>query len=224
MSFSTKKKRALTKTKYKKRCYLFIPALLYLKRIANFYSVNLQNSIKMKKLKKVAFAMSVVLCSVAYLSPVFGQDAPKLTDPEIASVAVVANQNDIDFAEIAKQKSHDKKVLEFANTMITDHKSVIDLAVALVTKLHVTPKDNAVSKQLLSDAANTKKMLNSKSAKEFNKAYVDNEVAYHKAVISAVKTILIPQSQNAELKALLEKVVPILEAHLAHAEMVQKEI
>ncbi len=178
----------------------------------------------MKSIKRSAFALGVVLCSIAYLSPVFGQESPTLTDPEIASVAVVANQNDIDFAKIAKQKSHDKQILEFANTMITDHQSVIDLAVALVTKLHVTPEDNAVSKQLLSDAAKTKKMLNSKSAKDFNKAYVDNEVAYHKSVIAAVKTLLIPQSKNSELKALLQKVVPILEAHLAHAEMVQKQI
>lgn len=164
------------------------------------------------------------LCSVTLLSPVFGQNTPTLSDPEIASVAVVANQNDIDFAEIAKQKSHNPEVLEFANTMITDHKAVIDLAVALVTKLHVTPKDNAVSKSLLSDAEKTKEMLNSKSAKEFDKAYVDNEVGYHKAVIAAVKDLLIPQSQNEELKALLQKVVPILEAHLAHAEMTQKKI
>lgn len=163
------------------------------------------------------------LCSVTLLSPVFGQKTPSLSDPEIASVAVVANQNDIDFAEIAKRKSHNPEVLEFAGTMIKDHQTVIDLAVALVTKLNVTPKDNAVSKGLLSDAVKTKEMLNSKSAAEFDKAYVDNEVAYHKAVIAAVKNVLIPQSQNGELKALLQKVVPILEAHLAHAEMVQKK-
>ena len=62
----------------------------------------------------------------------------------------------------------------------------------------------------------------SKSAKAFDKAYIDNEVAYHKAVIDAVEGLLIPQSQNAELKKLLQDVVPALKAHLAHAEMVQK--
>ncbi len=177
-----------------------------------------------QNVKKVTLLAGAFLCSVTLLSPAFGQNTPTLSDPEIASVAVVANQNDIDFAEIAKQKSQNPEVLEFANTMIKDHKTVIDLAVALVTKFHVTPKDNAVSKKLLSDAEKTKKMLNSKSAKEFDKAYVDNEVAYHKAVIAAVKNVLVPQSQNAELKALLQKVVPILEAHLAHAEMTQKKM
>lgn len=152
----------------------------------------------------------------------FAQSSTKLTDPEIASVAVVANQNDIGFAAVAKTKSQNKDVLQFAQTMATDHQSVIDQATALVTKLGVTPKDNAVSKKLLSDAENTKKSLFSKSGDAFNKAYIDNEVAYHKAVIAAVENTLIPDATNKDLKDLLQKVLPILKTHLEHAEMIQK--
>ena len=99
---------------------------------------------------------------------------------------------------------------------------VIDQATALVTKLGVTPKNNAVSKKLLSDAEKTKKSLSSKSGDAFNKAYIDNEVAYHKAVIAEVENVLIPDASNAELKALLQKVLPILKTHLERAEMIQK--
>lgn len=150
------------------------------------------------------------------------QSSQKLTDPEIASVAVTANQIDIDYAKIAQKKSKDAEILKFAATMARDHQSVIDQAVALVTKLKVTPKDNATSKSLNAGAVKTKKMLNSKSGKAFNKAYIDNEVAYHKAVIAAVENALIPDAQNSELKSLLQTVLPVLKAHLAHAEMVQK--
>lgn len=148
---------------------------------------------------------------------------PKLSDPEIASVAVVANQIDVNYAKIAKAKSKNADVLKFAQTMSNDHTAVIKQAVTLVTKLGVTPKDNAVSQKLLSDAERTKKQISSKSGKAFDKAYIDNEVAYHKAVISAIENLLIPQSQNAELKKFLQDVVPTLKAHLAHAEMVKKE-
>jgi putative membrane protein len=106
--------------------------------------------------------------------------------------------------------------------MTNDHKAVIGQASALVKKLGVTPKDNAVSQKLLADAEKTKKELRSKSGKAFSKAYIDNEVAYHKAVISAVEGLLIPESENAELKSLLQNVVPALKTHLEHAEMVQK--
>jgi putative membrane protein len=178
----------------------------------------------MKKKMITSFAAKAVataVCTVLLVTNGFAQGNPKLTDPEIASVAVTANKVDIGYAEIGKKKSKDAEVVKFAETMYNDHTAVIGQAVALVTKLGVTPKDNAVSKKLMADAGKTKKMLNSKSGKDFNKAYIDNEVAYHKAVISLVEGMLIPQAQNGELKDLLQKVVPTLKAHLAHAEMVQ---
>jgi len=173
----------------------------------------------MKKLKK--FAIGLMVCTIA--APAFSQTT-KLTDPEIASVAVTANQIDINYAAIAKEKSKNADIVKFADMMASDHQSVIDQAVALVTKLKVTPKDNAVSQKLNADAEKTKKMLKSKSGDAFNKAYIDNEVAYHKAVISTVEGVLIPQAQNAELEQLLENVLPTLKAHLEHAEMTQKMV
>jgi len=173
----------------------------------------------MKKLKKIVIGLLV--CTIAV--PVFGQ-APKLTDPEIASVAVTANQIDINYAAIAKEKSKSADIVKFADMMASDHQSVIDQAVALVTKLKVTPKDNAVSQKLNTGAEETKKALRAKSGDAFNKAYIDNEVAYHKAVISTVESVLIPQAQNAELKQLLQNVLPTLKAHLEHAQMVQKMV
>jgi putative membrane protein len=144
-----------------------------------------------------------------------------LSDPEVASVAVAANTIDIKYAEIAKKKSKNSDVLNFAETMMKDHKAVLEQASALVKKLNVTPKDNAVSQKLNSDAENTRKELNNKSGADFDKSYIDNEVAYHKAVIDAVKNVLIPETENQELKDLLQGILPALNTHLEHAQMVQ---
>ncbi len=154
----------------------------------------------------------------------FSQESTKLSDPEVASVAVVANQIDISYADIAMKRSKNKDIREFAQRMITDHNAVINQAVALVTKLNVSPKDNAVSQSLLDGAEKTKKILKNANKKDFDKIYINNEIAYHKAVIAAVKDLLIPESDNEELKGLLETVLPALEAHLGHAKMVQKKI
>jgi putative membrane protein len=145
----------------------------------------------------------------------------KLTDPEIASVAVTADQIDIDYAAIAKKKSKNKDVLAFAATMAKDHGSVNAQAIALAKKLGVTPQDNPTTQSLLSQAATTKEMLNSKSGADFDKAYVDNEVAYHKAAIDVVQNTLIPDATNPELKSLLESALPIFKGHLEHAEKIQ---
>lgn len=154
----------------------------------------------------------------------FAQETPKLNDAEIASVAVVANQIDVDYAKIAIKKSKNSEVQEFAKTMIADHNAIIKMATDLVTKLGVVPQDNAMSQSLLAGAKETTKKLNSTRGKAFDEFYINNEVAYHQAVIDAVKGVLIPQSQNAELKKLLETAMPILETHLGHAKMAQNTI
>lgn len=148
----------------------------------------------------------------------------KLTDPEIASVAVTADQIDIDYAAIAKKKSKNKEVLAFASTMEKDHGNVNKQAVALAKKLGVTPQDNSITQSLLSQAATTKAMLNSKSGSDFDTAYINNEVAYHKAAIEVVENTLIPDATNPELKSLLQSALPIFKGHLEHAEKIQTAI
>jgi putative membrane protein len=153
----------------------------------------------------------------------FAQDPPKLSDPEIAHVGVTANQIDVNYGKLCLEKSKNKDVRHFAETMIKDHEGVIKQASDLAAKLGVTPLDNAMSKSLMAGEATTMKKLKALSGAAFDKAYIDNEVAYHKAVINAVKTVLIPQTQNAELKNLFVTISPVLDSHLAHAEMVAKE-
>jgi len=177
-------------------------------------------------MKKRLFTPRLLTSACFFFSALFveAQQPARLTDPEVASAAVTANQIDIEFAGIAIQQSKNKEVLNFAKTMSNDHKAVIAQAVALATKLKVTPKTNYLTKSLLADAEKTKKRLQSNKGESFDIMYIENEVAYHKAVIAAVETILIPQTENSELKKLLENVVPALRTHLAHAEMVQKMV
>src|SRR6476661_8781391 len=105
------------------------------------------------------WAITTVVCSLALSAPAFAQQNNKLSDAEIASVAVVANQVDIDAAKLAQDRSKNTEVQNFAKTMISDHQSVIDKATALVQKLGVTPKDNVLSQQLSSNGAKTRESL-----------------------------------------------------------------
>lgn len=146
-----------------------------------------------------------------FLSP--ATQAQKLTDPEIASVAVTANQIDVNYGKLALEKSNNADIKKFAQTMINDHENIIRAAGELAGRLNVTPKTNSLTQSLLDGEAQTTKMLKGKKGRAFDKAYADNEAAYHKAVIEAVRTKLIPETDNAELKDLLESVMPLLEHH-----------
>ncbi len=144
-----------------------------------------------------------------------------VTDPQIAAIVVAANTVDIKAAELAQSKTKNSKVKEFADTMVRDHTAVNKSAVDLVTKLGVTPEENDTSRSLTSSGEQTRERLEGLSAKEFDRAYVDNEVTYHALVIKALDHTLIPDAQNAELKALLIKVRPSFVAHLKHAEQLK---
>jgi putative membrane protein len=147
--------------------------------------------------------------------------AAALNDAQIAHVAVTANSIDSAAGAMARQKGSAKAVKDFAQTMITDHGGVNKQAVALVTKLKVTPEDNAVSQSLKSAADASTANLQGKSGADFDKAYIDNEVTYHQNVLDALDKTLIPGAQNGELKALLEKVRPAVAAHLERAKQIQ---
>jgi putative membrane protein len=168
----------------------------------------------------------VIAASLAAALSITGAAAEtaKPTDPQIAHIAYTAGVIDIEAGKQALDKSQNTDVRAFAQRMIGDHTAVNDQALALVKKLNVTPGDNATSKSLSEAADAERKKLEGLSGAAFDKAYVDNEVAYHKAVDAAVKDTLIPSAQNAELKALLEKGLKLFEAHLAHAEQLAKEL
>lgn len=153
----------------------------------------------------------------------FAKEGPP-NDAQIAAIVVAANSVDIDAGKLAASKSSNKEVKDFGQRMVTDHSGVNKQAVALVKKLNVTPEESDASRSLKKNGAATLKKLNGLKGQEFDKAYVDNEVAYHEAVLDMIDKTLLPNAKNAELKALIEKVRPAIDAHLQHAKSIQSSM
>jgi len=153
-----------------------------------------------------------------------GAMAQGVTDPQIAAIVVTANQVDIDAGTLAKSMASSGEVKKFAEQMITDHTGVNKSAVELVTKLRVTPEDNATSQSIKDGGDKNLATLKTLKGAGFDKAYIDHEVAYHEQVLAAIDKTLIPGASNVELKALLVKVRPAFVAHLEHAKHVQASL
>jgi putative membrane protein len=148
----------------------------------------------------------------------------KLTDPQIAHIAYTAGQLDIQAAKQALTKSKSKEVRAFANDMVRDHTAVNKQALALVKKLKVKPQDNPTSKALTKQAAAKRAELAKLKGATFDKAYVENEVAFHNTVNKALQSQLIPSAQNSELKSLLETGLKVFQGHEQHAEHVAADL
>lgn len=154
--------------------------------------------------------------------PALAADAP--TDPQIAHIAYTAGSIDIEAAKLALSKTANDEVRAFAESMLSDHQAVNDQALALVEKLGVTPEDNATSQALTEAAEARQAELGALEGAEFDRAYIDNEVAFHQQVLEALDTVLIPSAQNAELKSLLETGYKLFQGHEQHAEHVAEAL
>jgi putative membrane protein len=172
--------------------------------------------------ENVMFIRSTTALAALFLlsAATLAQASDKPSDPQIAHIAYTAGVLDVEAAMQALKKSKNKEILDFAKDMVRDHEAVNKQALDLVKKLNVTPEDNATSKVLTKAADEERAKLAKLDGAAFDKAYVDNEVAYHKQVNGALETLLIPSAENAELKSLLETGLKLFQGHEQHAEHV----
>ena len=145
------------------------------------------------------------------------QAKPALNDPTIVAIFDAANTFDMETGALGAKKGTTKEVREFGAMLADVHAKVRQQGRDLAKKLGVTPtppSDFALAKQ----HEETMKKLRATSGKEFDRAFLRNEVDYHKAVIDAVTTTLLPAIQNAEVKDMVVKVAPAFESHRAEAQ------
>ncbi len=170
------------------------------------------------------FRLSAAVAAIGILSsPALAQGA-KPSDPQIAHIAYTAGEIDIKAAKQALEKTGNKEVKSFAQDMVRDHEAVNKQALDLVKKLNVKPEDNDTSKSLSKQAAEKYAELGKLKGAAFDKAYIANEVAYHRQVNSALETQLIPSATNPELKNLLQTGLKIFQGHEQHAEHVAADL
>ncbi|MEO5719595.1 MAG: DUF4142 domain-containing protein [Chthoniobacterales bacterium] len=176
-------------------------------------------------LKSIALIVtSAALAAFTSVHAQTSETAAPPNDAQIAQIVLTADTVDVDYGKLALKKTKNAEVKAFAETMIRDHTAVNEKAAALAKKISLTPEASETSKSLESNGHTEMAKLKAMHGAEFDKAYVDNEVSYHEAVIGVLSTTLIPNAKNADLKALLESGKPIFESHLEHAKQLQKSL
>jgi putative membrane protein len=159
------------------------------------------------------------------LSPVLAAPATAaaLDDATIVAIFDAANTADVETGQLAAERGHSKEVRDFGAMLVRDHKAVRQMGRDLATKLGVTPTppaDDASAKAHATALAT----LRAKRGAAFDHAFLQHEAAFHKSVIDAVQTTLLPAIQNEELKALVVKVAPAFQAHMVAAQNLDKQL
>ena len=149
--------------------------------------------------------------------------AAPLTDANIVALLDEANKAASSAGAFALTKASNKDVKAFAKMMMGEHHALRVQGLALAKKLKITPEAPADDPVKTAGAAEMSALQSAGSGAAFDKAYIDQEVTIHKAVLDLAQKGH-DETQNAELKALIEKAKPVIQKHLDRAEALQQQL
>jgi putative membrane protein len=149
--------------------------------------------------------------------------APGLDDATIVAIFDNANTADIETGKLAAERGHSADVRQFGAMLARDHEMVRQQGRDLAKKLGVTPTPPA-NDQSARDQAALLRRLEGLKGPEFDQAFLQHEADFHRTVIAAIETTLLPAIENQELKDLVLKVAPAFQAHLQMAQSLSKQL
>jgi putative membrane protein len=147
-------------------------------------------------------------------------DVSTLTDAQLAAVLQAINTGEIQQAQLAESRAQSPEVKRLAQHMMTAHQNIQAKGQAMLSRLQITPSDNAVSQQIQTDAQNDLSSLQSMRGREFDRDYVQGQIKAHNQAIEMIDR-MIPTAKSPEFKTELMNLRPKLQAHLQEAERVQ---
>ena len=168
---------------------------------------------------KMADSTALAATATSAMTPA----APALTDANIVALLDGANATDSSAGSVAAAKATSAEVKSFGRDMMRDHHALRVAGQNLAKKLNVTPQMPAGDNSAAAASAWQDSLNAMPRGAAWDKAYINHEVTYHEAVLTTAQAGL-AAAQNAELKALIEKAAPNVQAHLEHAKQIQSKL
>ena len=170
----------------------------------------------MKRLSsKLLPAFTVALCGMLLLSSTSRAENKKslISDRESTFIqnAAVSSHAETEFAELAVKKAENPKVKALAETLVTDHKALNKDLNHLAAAQNVT-----LSNEITPEQTATLKKLEVATGLEFDKQFLATVADSHQSHISSYEKAS-KDINDTELKALVDKTIPVLKAHHATA-------
>ncbi len=147
-----------------------------------------------------------------------------LSDAQIIKLVDQANGAEVDEGKFAETKAQHAKVKSFAAKMVLHHGQGKQKVEKLATKLSLTPADSSLSTKMKSESDSSLTDLKAAATKDFDRAYIDAQIAEHKKVLSTLDDKLIPAAKDAELKSLLRETRSTVNSHLMEAQQIQTDM
>ena len=144
-----------------------------------------------------------------------GSSAAKLTAADRKAILDMgmSNMAEVEMGKLAQSKSQNAGVKEFATKMVADHGAALTEVQTLAQSKSVTLPTELDKKHKAMSAS-----LEKQSGDAFDRAYIkQGGVGAHKETLAKLQTAR-KGAKDADVKAQVEKMIPVVEAHLKHAE------
>lgn len=173
----------------------------------------------MRRIPVIAAVLAVAAAASAFT---FRTPSAQLDEAAVVAIFDLANSADIETGRLAAQRAENKEVKDYGTMLAQVHTEVRQKGRDLAKKLGVTPVLPPDDQSAKNHAAAMSK-LNTLQGAAFDRAFLEHEQAFHAAVLSAVKTTLLPAIKNQELKDFVVSLAPAFEAHRLMAEHLLKK-
>jgi len=170
----------------------------------------------MKRLSsKLLPAFTLALCGMLFLRSTSQAENKKSLISDVESTfiqnAAISSHAEVDLAELAVKKAEDPKVKAFAEKLVTDHKLLNKDFKHLAAAQSV-----ALSKEITPEQTATLQKLERATGAEFDKEFISSVVVSHQSHLGSYEKAS-KDINDAKLKALVDKSIPVLKAHHAMA-------
>jgi putative membrane protein len=167
----------------------------------------------------VAFAGSALAGSaVAATASNVHSTIAAVSDAEILGTYIQVNGFDVETALLGRAQASSSAVRELAVRVSSDHLGVRQAAFDLAAKCKVSPVLASSRNAPASEHGRAMATLLTLTGGEFDRAYVQHEVAFHRAAIDAVRQVLLPAATCPALKSHFRDVLPAFAKHLSETE------
>ena len=138
-------------------------------------------------------------------------------EQEFVQAAIKGNQMEVDLAEMAEGRSENKAVDEFAEHLERDHSNALDELRRLADKADIKMTDEPAAEK-----ASMTNQLEAAKGNAFDREYVSMMVDAHKKNIAKFESM--QSTATGELKAFIDKTLPVMREHLQKAEALLPQV
>ncbi|MEW5917069.1 MAG: DUF4142 domain-containing protein [Gemmatimonadota bacterium] len=145
-------------------------------------------------------------------------DTPVATpDGKAIGAFIAASQHEIQHGRLAMERGSTQIVRDLGRSISRDHDDFVARAREMGKRLSILSATET-SDTTFHGHSGVMGELRGKTGVEFDRTFLQHEVDYHRWLIDAVNSTMLPKASHGEVKTFLQQAIPTFEAHMKAAQ------